>query len=55
MSDEQYDVKMCVEEAAVIVQADAEPKTTCAITLTSPVMRDDNLTDAGRNLGGGRF
>ena len=45
--DSQYDVKMCVEEAAVIIMSESEPKTTCAVTLTSPVMRDDNPNDAG--------
>ena len=40
-------MKMCVEEAGVVVTAENEPKTTCAITLTSPIMRDDNHLDGG--------
>ena len=46
---------MCVEEAAVIVAGDKDPKTTCTITLTSPIMRDENMPDGGKvalhNLG----
>lgn len=48
VSDDKYDVKMCVEEAAVIVTAETEPKSTCAITLTSPVMRDEIGLDGGK-------
>lgn len=33
---------MCVEEAAVIVTSEKDPKTSCAITMTSPVMREEN-------------
>ncbi|KAK2164091.1 hypothetical protein NP493_1432g00005 [Ridgeia piscesae] len=40
--DEKFDVKICVEEAAVIVSASKEPKTVCTVTFTSPVMRDEN-------------
>ena len=47
VSEEKYDVKMCVEEAGVIITAEAEPNTTCAVTLTSPIMREDNQLDAG--------
>ncbi|KAI0215020.1 Zinc finger RNA-binding protein [Lamellibrachia satsuma] len=39
--DDKFEVKICVEEAAVIVSAAKEPKTVCTITFTSPVMRDD--------------
>ena len=48
VSEEKYDVKMCVEEAGVIITAEAEPNTTCAVTLTSPIMREDNQLDAGK-------
>ncbi|KAK3579917.1 hypothetical protein CHS0354_012458 [Potamilus streckersoni] len=39
-TEEKYDVKRCVEEAAIIVTNDKEPRTSCTITLASPVMRD---------------
>lgn len=45
--DEKFEVKICVEEAAIIVASDKDPKTSCAITLTSPVMREEN-TDGGK-------
>ncbi len=41
-------MKMCVEEAALIVITEKDPKTTCTITMTSPVMRDDNPADGGK-------
>jgi len=34
-----------VEEAAIIVTIEKEPRSTCFITLTSPVMRDENITE----------
>ena len=40
MTEEKYEVKRCVEEAAIIVTSDKEPKTTCTVTLTSPIMRE---------------
>jgi zinc finger RNA-binding protein len=43
---EKYEVKICVEEASLIVTTDKDPKTTCNITLTSPIMREDNPADA---------
>ncbi|CAH1796957.1 unnamed protein product [Owenia fusiformis] len=39
-ADEVYDVRRCVEECAIIVSNDKEPKASCTITLTSPVMRE---------------
>lgn len=50
--DEKYEVKRCVEEAAIIVTSVAEPKITVTVTLTSPVMRESN-TEA--NAAGGRL
>lgn len=48
--DDKFEVKICVEEAAVIVSAAKEPKTVCTITFTSPVMRDDTTgaTEGGK-------
>lgn len=40
--DEKYEVKRCIEEAAIIVTSVAEPKITVTVTLTSPVMRESN-------------
>lgn len=40
-------MKRCVEEAAIIVSNDKEPKTSCTITLTSPVMRDTPVAEGG--------
>ncbi|XP_059159983.1 zinc finger RNA-binding protein-like isoform X2 [Physella acuta] len=45
VTTEQYEVKRCVEEAAIIVSCDAEPATSCTITLTSPIMREANLPE----------
>ena len=33
-------MKRCVEEAAIIVTNDKDPRTSCTITLTSPIMRE---------------
>lgn len=41
-TDQKYDVKRCVEEAAIIVTNTSEPHVSCTITLTSPIMRDSN-------------
>ena len=38
---------MCVEEAAVIVTAEKDIKTTCTITLTSPIMREEGVAEGG--------
>ena len=48
--DESYEVKMCVEEAGVIVTSNKEPKASCTVTLTSPIMRDENTPEGGGNL-----
>ncbi|XP_033750021.1 zinc finger RNA-binding protein-like isoform X2 [Pecten maximus] len=45
VTEETYEVRRCVEEAAIIVTNNKEPKTTCSITLTSPVMREAQLSD----------
>jgi zinc finger RNA-binding protein len=45
VSEDKFEVRRCVEEAAIIVTMEKEPKTTCFITLTSPIMREENLTE----------
>ncbi|KAK3098799.1 hypothetical protein FSP39_023235 [Pinctada imbricata] len=40
ITEEKYEVKRCVEEAAIIVTSDKQPQTSCTVTLTSPVMRE---------------
>ncbi|XP_042905081.1 zinc finger RNA-binding protein isoform X2 [Parasteatoda tepidariorum] len=44
--DEKYEVKRCIEEAAIIVSTVSEPKITVTVTLTSPVMREPNTEPA---------
>ncbi|XP_022253332.1 zinc finger RNA-binding protein-like isoform X3 [Limulus polyphemus] len=39
-SQTNYEVKRCVEEAAIVVHAESEPAVTVTVTLTSPLMRD---------------
>lgn len=56
MEDKEKDkfiVKICVEEASVIVTSINEPHATCKVTLTSPIMResDDAKKEAGGNCG----
>ncbi|XP_023932605.1 zinc finger RNA-binding protein-like, partial [Lingula anatina] len=41
VTDEKYEVKICVEEAGIIVSSASEPETTCTVTLTSPIMREN--------------
>ncbi|KAK6191667.1 hypothetical protein SNE40_003295 [Patella caerulea] len=43
--ENKFEVKRCVEEAAIIVTSEEDPKTTCIITLSSPVMRETNPTN----------
>ena len=43
---------MCVEEAAIIVTGDKEPAAKCTITLTSPVMREENIAEGGKGATG---
>ena len=47
MSEDTYEVKMCVEEASVIVTSEKDVPTTCTVTLTSPIMREENMADGG--------
>lgn len=48
VTEDKFDVKRCVEEAAIIVTSDKDPVTSCTITLTSPVMREANLAEGGK-------
>ncbi|XP_067666899.1 zinc finger RNA-binding protein-like isoform X3 [Haliotis asinina] len=50
VTDEKFEVKRCVEEAAIIVSNTKEPPTTCTVTLTSPVMRESTATEGGETL-----
>ncbi|XP_025076885.1 LOW QUALITY PROTEIN: zinc finger RNA-binding protein-like [Pomacea canaliculata] len=45
VTEDKYDVRRCVEEAAIIVTSEVEPSASCTITLTSPIMRDTNLPE----------
>ncbi|KAL8606643.1 hypothetical protein ACOMHN_025742 [Nucella lapillus] len=45
VSSDKYEVKRCVEEAAIIITGEKDPKCSCTITLTSPVMREVNLPE----------
>lgn len=44
--DEKYEVKRCVEEAALKVECAAEPTIVVVVTLTSPVMRESAEKDS---------
>ncbi|XP_052794013.1 zinc finger RNA-binding protein-like isoform X2 [Mya arenaria] len=46
VTEEKYDVKRCVEEAAIIVTNNMEPHVSCTITLTSPIMRETAEAEA---------
>lgn len=48
VTEDKYDVRRCVEEAAIIVTSEVEPTASCTITLTSPIMRDTNLPEGGK-------
>jgi len=39
--EQKLTVRICVEEAAIIVTSQTDPKVVCKITLTSPIMRED--------------
>lgn len=42
----EYDVRLCVEEAGLIVTRLTTPSTTCSITLTSPIVRENVISAA---------
>uniref|UniRef100_A0A8C4STD4 Zinc finger RNA-binding protein n=1 Tax=Erpetoichthys calabaricus TaxID=27687 RepID=A0A8C4STD4_ERPCA len=45
VTPEKYEVKSSIQEAAIILTACAEPKMQVTITLTSPVIREENPRD----------
>jgi len=45
-SEGEYDVRLCVEEAGLIVTRMTTPSTTCNITLTSPILREHLIATA---------
>lgn len=47
VTPEKYEVKGSVQEAAIILTSCAEPKMQVTITLTSPVIREENTRDGG--------
>ena len=40
-TEDEYDVRLCVEEAGLIVNRLTAPATRCNITLTSPIVRKE--------------
>ncbi|KAF7244016.1 Zinc finger RNA-binding protein [Varanus komodoensis] len=47
ISSEKYEIKCAVQEAAIILNSCVEPKMQVTITLTSPVIREENMRDGG--------
>lgn len=47
VTSEKYEVKGSVQEAAIILTSCTEPKMQVTITLTSPVIREENGRDGG--------
>uniref|UniRef100_A0A8C1NL52 Zinc finger RNA-binding protein n=1 Tax=Cyprinus carpio TaxID=7962 RepID=A0A8C1NL52_CYPCA len=45
VTPEKYEVKGSVQEAAIILTSSAEPKMQVTVTLTSPVIREENTRD----------
>uniref|UniRef100_A0A672T1U1 Zinc finger RNA-binding protein n=1 Tax=Sinocyclocheilus grahami TaxID=75366 RepID=A0A672T1U1_SINGR len=45
VTPEKYEVKGSIQEAAIILNSSAEPKMQVTITLTSPVIREENTRD----------
>ncbi|OXB79143.1 UNVERIFIED_CONTAM: hypothetical protein H355_006602 [Colinus virginianus] len=45
ISPEKYDIKCAVPEAAIILNSCVEPKMQVTITLTSPVIREENMRE----------
>jgi len=46
-ADCKYELKRCVEEAAIIMMSTCEPKVSVTITLTSPIMREQPQETTG--------
>nr|XP_057927374.1 zinc finger RNA-binding protein [Doryrhamphus excisus] len=51
VTSEKYDIKGSVQEAAIILTSCTEPKMQVTITLTSPVIREENGLDGDVTLG----
>lgn len=47
VTPEKYEVKGSIQEAAIILVSCTEPKMQVTITLTSPVIREENGRDGG--------
>lgn len=47
VTPEKYEVKGSIQEAAIILTSCTEPKMQVTITLTSPVIREENGQDGG--------
>lgn len=47
VTPEKYEVRGSIQEAAIILTSGAEPKMQVTITLTSPVIREENGRDGG--------
>ncbi|XP_067320742.1 zinc finger RNA-binding protein isoform X2 [Anolis sagrei] len=47
ISPEKYDIKCAIQEASIILNSCVEPKMQVTITLTSPVIREENMRDGG--------
>lgn len=47
VTPEKYEVKGSIQEAAIILTSCTEPKMQVTITLTSPVIREENGRDGG--------
>lgn len=47
ISPEKYDIKCAVSEAAIILNSCVEPKMQVTITLTSPIIREENMREGG--------
>ncbi|KAG9355101.1 hypothetical protein JZ751_001814 [Albula glossodonta] len=47
VTPEKYEVKGSIQEAAIILTSCSEPKMQVTITLTSPVIREENARDGG--------
>uniref|UniRef100_A0A4W3IDK6 Zinc finger RNA-binding protein n=1 Tax=Callorhinchus milii TaxID=7868 RepID=A0A4W3IDK6_CALMI len=42
---EKYEVKCCIPEASIVLSSCTEPKMQVTITLTSPIIREENMRD----------
>ncbi|TKC43256.1 hypothetical protein EI555_004644, partial [Monodon monoceros] len=49
ISPEKYDIKCAISEAAIILNSCVEPKMQVTITLTSPIIREENMREGALN------